>query len=145
MCPGLGQRSEGCWIRGRGFFNTSTVLIKRDKCASCASPCLPLSSLEHPCVAGPATNHKTEANQEDPRGVSLDAIEPLKQLQLSPTSDLLVMGKKKKKPDLVSLSHQNPAFCSTQMNTILTDRKRFRLFSFALIFREDANILNTFM
>lgn len=39
-----------------------------------------------------ATAHKRQGNQEDPRGVSLDIVEPLNQLQQSLTSDLLVMG-----------------------------------------------------
>ena len=67
-----------------------------------------------------AMNHKRNANQEDPRSVSLDIVEPLNQLLQLPTSDFL-LGEKNKL--LVSLSHQNLAFCSMQMNTILTDRK----------------------
>lgn len=53
----------------------------------------PSSCLEHSSVAGPATDCTNEANQEDPRGVSLDTVEPLHQLWHSPTSDLLTMGK----------------------------------------------------
>lgn len=53
----------------------------------------PSSCLEHSCVAGPAMNYKRKANQEDPRRVSLDMVEPLSQLQHSPTSDP-VMGEK---------------------------------------------------
>lgn len=93
-------------------------------------------------MARRAMDRKNEANQEERRGVSLGIIEPLNQLQHSPTPDLLVMGKNKL---LVGLSHQNPAFCSMERYTILTDRKRSRLFSLAPIFREDANIVNAFM
>lgn len=61
-------------------------------CLSLLTP--PPSSFEHPWVAGPAKNHKKKANQKGLRGVSLDTVEPLNQLQQSPTSDLLITGEK---------------------------------------------------
>ena len=54
---------------------------------------LPSSRLERPC-GWTCHEPKRKANQEDPRGVSLDIVEPLNQLQQSPTCDLLTMREK---------------------------------------------------
>lgn len=140
MCPGVGQWSEACWVRARGFFNAFIVLIKRQLCLMYLfwlyPSFLPWTLMWLNC-------HEPQEKCQ-PRGPQKCQPWHCWSLSISFCSYLpltFLLGRENKL--LVSLSHQNLAFCSRQMNTVLTDRKWSRLFS-APIFRGDANILNTF-
>ena len=144
-----GDHVPRCGPRVRGLLGQTTRLLS---CFYCSDKkrrlCLlhlfwfyPLPAL-NAHVAGPATNLRERPTKRTPEVSVLTLLSLWINFSNRLPVTFLLWEKNKL---LVYLSHQNPAFCSVQINTILTDRNRSCLFSFALIFRGDADMLNTFM
>lgn len=139
-----GDRVPQVWAEGQGSAGSEEeafFLIKRDSCAPVHLLASPSSALNNHDLGLPGIIRERPSTRTS-EGSALTLLSLWINLSNHLLLTFLLLKKNKL---LICLHHQNPAFCSMKMDTILTDRKRSSLFSFAPIFRGDAKRLNTFM